>query len=140
MRKPGYNNSSPLRNWFAVDRGIWDYDLFDDGEPFTRREAFLWLVSEAAWKPRAFRVAGQIINLKRGQLAHSIRYIADQWHWLKSNVHRFLECLKNGTLIETENGTGITVITICNYNKYQSPPPDEGTPNGTPPGTDLGQQ
>ena len=140
MRNKQLTLPSPTRNWFAVDRSIWDYDLFDDGEPFSRLLAFLWLISEAAWKPRAFRVAGQIINLKRGQLAHSIRYIADQWHWPKSSVHRFLECLKNGTLIDTEIRTGITVITICNYNNYQSPPQDDGTPNGTPPGTDLGQQ
>ena len=108
---------------FWVDRGVWEHPILTDRRPFSRREAWLWMISEAAYLPRQFRVGGQTIELKRGQLAHSIRYIADKWRWPKSNVARFFDCLKTGTMIETESGTGVNIITICNYDKYQSRQP-----------------
>ncbi len=35
------------RGVFAVDRGIWDHPMFAC-EPFTEREAWQWLIAEAA--------------------------------------------------------------------------------------------
>lgn len=45
------------RGVFAVDRGVWDHPMFAD-EPFTEREAWLWMVSAAAWMSKRVRVAG----------------------------------------------------------------------------------
>lgn len=128
------------RGVFAVDRGIWDHPELDSDEPFSRREAWIWLISEAAWKPCRVRVGEVRVNLRRGQLAHSIRFMADKWRWSKSAVARFLDILKTGTMIGTESGTGVTVITICNYDEYQRVSlPDRDT-SGTATGTAAGQQ
>jgi hypothetical protein len=81
------------RGVFAVDRGIWDHDLFFDGEPLSRREAWLWLVSEAAWKERTRRIIGRSIELQRGQLVASLRFIASKWQWSEPRVRRFLAVL-----------------------------------------------
>jgi hypothetical protein len=124
---------------FAVDRGIFDHPLFDEGQAFTRREAWLWLVAEAAWKPRQKNIGGKVITLDRGQLAHSIRFMAKAWGWTKSTVDRFLGRLKTETMIGTESGTGFAIITICNYNDYQRVSLPDGTANGTPGGTAAGQ-
>lgn len=104
---------------FAVDRGIFDHPLLSTGDPFSRREAWLWLLAEAAWKPRQIVRSGIVIELQRGQLAHSIRFMADAWGWSKSAVDRFLTRLKTGTMIGTEGGTASLIITICNYDAYQ---------------------
>lgn len=104
---------------FAVDRGVFNHPLLSTGEPYSRREAWLWLLSEAAWKPRKVGRAGAVIELERGQLAHSIRFMADAWGWSKSSVERFLTRLKTETMIGTASGTGLLVITICNYDAYQ---------------------
>ena len=107
------------RGVFAVDRGIWDHPMFCSRKPFTHREAWLWILSEASWKDRLVRVDGRNIIVKRGQLAHSIRFMGDQWRWPKSNVLRFLDALKTETMIGTDIGTGITIITVLKYNDYQ---------------------
>ena len=107
------------RGVFAVDRGIWDHPMFATREPLSKREAWLWLVSEASWKPKAVFVDGKRVQLDRGQLAHSIRFLADKWGWPKSNVVRFLDLLKTETMIGTETGRGITIITVCKYEEYQ---------------------
>jgi hypothetical protein len=127
------------RGVFAVDRGVFVHDCFAD-EPFTEREAWVWLISEAAWKPRGRRIGNITVSLERGQLAASVRFIAEKWKWSKSAVDRFLERLKKRDMIETASGTGINIITICKYDEYQRVSLPDGTDAGTQSGTAAGQQ
>lgn len=106
------------RGVFAVDRGIWDHPIFA-AEPFTEREAWMWLIGEAAYRARRRRIGDKQINLARGQLAGSVRFFADAWQWHRSKVERFLGRLKSDAMIETRTETGITVINLCNYSLYQ---------------------
>lgn len=128
------------RGVFAVDRGIFDHYLFKSKEPFSRREAWLWLLSEAEWRPQRRMVSGQIVELSRGQLSHSVRFMAEAWGWSKSAVDRFLGRLKTETMIGTESGTGVLVITICKYNDYQKVSLPSRDNDGTKAGTAAGQQ
>ena len=111
---------------FSVSRSIWTSDLFAK-EPFTEREAWIWMISSAVWRDKTTRVGHYIIELERGQLCYSIRFLAKAWGWSKSKVDRYLKRLetmdatrsKIGTPIGTASGTPPMVITICNYNEYQ---------------------
>lgn len=104
---------------FAVDRGVFDHPVFQSREPLSKREAWLWLLAEASWKERVKAVPGASIRLRRGQLSHSIRFMASAWRWDKAKVGRFLERLRTETMIETAAETGQTVVTICKYDDYQ---------------------
>lgn len=114
-------------NYVAISRDIWNDPDFPD-EPMSQREAFMWLVAEAAWKPRKVRRANAVISLQRGELAHSIRFMAEAWGWHRARVERFLKVLKNRDSIETRTETGVTVITICKYDKFQGPAQTAETP------------
>jgi hypothetical protein len=106
------------RGVFAVDRGIWDHPSFAD-EPLTEREAWIWLISAAAFKSHRRRVGSIAIELNPGQLAASTRFMAGKWGWSESRVRRFLTRLKDDAMIDTATDAGVTVVTICNYKKYQ---------------------
>ena len=108
------------RGVFAVKRSIFDDPEFEP-EPFTQREAWLWLIKEAAWKKRARRISGQIIELERSQLTASIRFMAQAWQWSKSKVARFIERMAARGMIFKEAGKGCQqlVITICDYDAFQ---------------------
>lgn len=106
------------RGVFAVDRGIWDHPSFAN-EPLTEREAWQWLIGEASFKTRTKRIGSIAIELARGQVAASLRFMADKWQWSEPRVRRFLKRLKTDAMIDAATDAGITVITICNYNKYQ---------------------
>lgn len=123
---------------FAVSRGIFDHGFFAK-EALTEREAWIWLIGEAAWKSRRVRVGDHMISLSRGQCAFSVRFLADKWGWSKSKVTRFLDRLKTETMIGTDAGQGVSVITICNYNDYQKVSLPSETETGTHTGTDAGQ-
>jgi hypothetical protein len=107
------------RGVFAVDRAIWEHDYLVDSAPFSRREAWLWLVSEAAWKPHRRRIAGKTFELDRGQLAASTRFIASKWRWTEARVRRFLRGLISEGMVDAKTDAGMTVLTICNYDAYQ---------------------
>jgi hypothetical protein len=126
--------SSETRSVFAVDRRVFDHPMFAR-EPFTEREAWVWLIAEAAWRPCRKRTGSAIISLARGELSHSIRFMAEAWQWHRARVERFLGRLKTETMVRTRVETGVTVISICKYAEYQRvslPPETLGeTPNET---------
>lgn len=101
---------------FGVARDVFDHPLFDEKREFSKLEAWLWMLREASWKDRPARSS---TSLRRGQFVHSIRFMADAWGWHRARVERFLTRLKIETMIETQTETGRTLVTICNYDKYQ---------------------
>lgn len=107
------------RGVFAVDRGIWEHDLFVSNEPLSKLEAWMWLISEAAWKPHRRRIGGRVIELDRGQYVGSLRFIASKWRWSEPKVRRFLKTLVDEKMVDANTDAGMTVITIRNYNSFQ---------------------
>lgn len=105
------------RGVFAVDRGVFDHPIFAD-EPFTEREAWVWLVGQCAWEPKRVRVGGAMIELARGQCAYSLRFMATKWKWSEPRVRRFLNRLKTDAMVSVSTTQKVTHITVCNYDKY----------------------
>ncbi|WP_395448686.1 hypothetical protein ACHMW7_28425 [Aminobacter sp. UC22_36] len=103
---------------FAVSRRLFDHPFFAN-EPFTEREAWVWLLADAAWKPRQVRGRHGVVELQRGQLAHSTRFMAAKWQWSEARVRRFLKRLKSDAMIDAQGDAQTTRITICKYNEYQ---------------------
>lgn len=103
-----------------VSRDLLEDEAFAD-EAFSEREAFLWLIFEASFKAREKRVGSAIVKLGRGQVAASTRFMAKAWKWSESRVRRYLDRLKNRRMVSCVADAGVTVVTLCNYDKYQSP-------------------
>lgn len=123
-----------------ISRSIW-HDAAFKAEPFTEREAFIWIIMEASYKSREKRVGNLTVNLERGQLATSVRFMCEAWDWSKSRVDRFLKRLEKRDMIGTDSGTGVNIITVCKYDDYQNAIRGSGTPksekrdtSGTAPG------
>jgi|GEM_PF-2926007 hypothetical protein len=123
--------------YYQMARGWMDNGLFP-AEPFTEREAWMWLIEQAAWRPTRAKIKGTMVPLERGQLSVAVRFMADKWQWSKSRVDRFLKRLAAENMIKIEAkkrdnsgtttgttaghsaGQGASVLTICNYDKYQA--------------------
>lgn len=114
------------------------------GHPAFRNEAetmfFAWLILKAAWRPVRVRYKGHSISLQRGQLAASVRDMADAHDRNKNWISRVLATMRSEDMIQSDAGTGVLVITICNYDDYQADAAEGGTADGTPQGTDEGQR
>lgn len=103
-----------------MHRDWMDNPALDPSEPFDRRSAWAWLIEHAAYEPARVKSGSKIVALARGQLTCSLRYIAQAWKWGHERVRRFLARLQTEAMIETASGTGQLLITICNYDAYQS--------------------
>lgn len=120
--------------------------IFDDTQPFSdatvsEREAFIWMICSACWKDENKRIGNQIIALERGQFSFSIRFMAGKFGWSVKRVRSFMKFLEKDGKIKighekgSSRGTGQTVVTICNYSKFQ----DEET-KGARKGHDNGHE
>jgi hypothetical protein len=106
------------RGSVAIDRGVFTHDAFA-AERYTKREAWIWMIAEAAWKPHVRRIGPRSIPLERGQFTASLRFLAERWQWTRSAVVRFLADLQRRDMIGTTTHAGITVVSLCNYDGYQ---------------------
>lgn len=101
-----------------IARELWDDPTFKDSE-MSQREAWIWMIAEASWKDRTKRFGSQEIELSRGQLVASTRFMARAFMWSEPRVRRYLDMLENRRMITRVTDAGITVVTICNYDAYQ---------------------
>lgn len=102
-----------------VARSLFDHAVFAR-EPMTEREAWVWLIMEASWKPRKKRIGNTVIDTQRGQLGASVRFLAAAWGWSAPKVQRYLNRIEKMEMIRRETDTGVTVVTICNYDMFQN--------------------
>ncbi len=105
--------------YYRMARGWLEHPVLQ-GESYDRRSAWAWLIEEAKWQDRRCEIAGRFVELRRGQLSHSTRFMAEAWQWSEARVRRFLTRLKTEAMIDAASDAGQTVITICNYDTYQA--------------------
>lgn len=109
-------------------------------EPFTRGQAWVDLLMLANHKEGYIRKAGQKISIKRGQCGWSEKKLAERWQWSRGKVRRFIDELVDGERVSKETNTRTTMLTICNYNKYQRPNKPDSTTDRTTDGHQIEQQ
>ena len=122
-----------MSGFAVIFREAKDHPLFAGDS--ARLGAWTWLVLAGCWKPTKFNIGGKVVELQRGQLCASRAQLAEAWGWKPSAVERFLVRLETEQMIGRETGQGRTVITICNYAKYQ----DVEAKAGQATGQDTGQ-
>src|SRR5215831_10353982 len=129
--------SVAVNGYYRMHRGWMDHPVFRN-EPYTRAQAWIWLIEHAAFADNR--------RLKRGQLFHSYRHLSSAWRWDLSRVARFIKARRKRYMIDTGSDTHTrtagTLITICNYDTYQAPVATPDTPTDTgsdsdPRGTDT---
>ncbi|WP_323131020.1 hypothetical protein [Sinorhizobium medicae] len=117
-----------MSRWIRVQTSIFDHEVFA-AEPFSEREAWLWLISKAAWKDTVHRIGASVMPVPAGSLFVTIREMQAAWKWTSTRrVHQFLELLSSQNMIETCSETGKTLVTVCNYSKYQNVETHSETP------------
>jgi hypothetical protein len=96
-------------------------------EAFSRGQAWVDLLMLANHKETSVRKRGIKIVIGRGQVGWSERNLAERWGWSRGKVKRFLDELEDDHQIEQQNGPQninvTSLITIVNYDKYQSDEP-----------------
>jgi len=123
-----------MKGWVKIHRELADHWLWD-AEPYTKSQAWIDLIIHANHADNEILIKSQVIKLKRGQQARSELTLSKRWKWSRNKVRRFLELLKNETMIEVKTNHLTSIITICNYSNFQDRETTDGTTKGTANGT-----
>jgi hypothetical protein len=102
------------------------------------------LVADAAWKGRRVRLKRGAVDLVRGQLLASSRFLAERWQWPEPRVRRFVDRISGrrandahgdapndaqiDALIDALPTANGTIITIRNYDSFQKEAKPEPAP------------
>ncbi|MCR8724551.1 hypothetical protein [Frigidibacter sp. ROC022] len=108
-----------MNGWIALPRDIFEESAFTSA-PMSEREAFIWMVARAAWKDTRHMVCGKLMPVPRGSFFCTIRELQSHFGWKShKRVQGFLKKLQAGRLIDHQTDTGKSLVTICNYDKFQ---------------------
>lgn len=119
-----------MSGYIRLYRGWRDCDAFKSA-PFSEHEAWLWLIENTAWKDCQRRVGkGHIADVRRGQIHVSRASLASAWSWTEKRVRGFLDRLEKCAMLGQTSDTNGSILTICNYEKYQAEGQNEGQPKG----------
>ncbi|NOQ48726.1 MAG: hypothetical protein GQ576_06295, partial [Methanococcoides sp.] len=119
-----------MAGYVKLHRDIADNDLWLL-EPFTKAQAWVDLFMNANWKNGVVNIRGNIVEIERGQIGWSELTMVKRWKWSRMKVRRFLSYLEKCGNIRQHKTQLTTVITICNYEHYQSDEAARGTTDET---------
>ena len=106
------------QGWIKIFRSITeDEDYF--AERFTREMAWIDLLLLANFKDSTVIKRGVKIQLHRGQVFKSIRFLSDRWQWNARTTMKFLDNLELEGKIQRKITNVNTLITITNYSNFQ---------------------
>lgn len=103
--------------WFKCWRNALDKDLFDNMILWSIWHALLHM---ASWGESQILWEGKQRVLPPGTILFSPREFSDRWGVSKSVILKWLNHLRDTGRISTESCPRGTLVTICNWYKYQS--------------------
>lgn len=106
------------KNYFVCNRSLFK-NPFWYAEKFTKGQAWVDLFGNANHSDGWFEKNNQRVDVKRGQTGRSIESLAEDWKWSRNKVKRFLKRLKDDLMIDHKTNHLTSIITICNYDKFQ---------------------
>jgi hypothetical protein len=149
------HNKPPLgEGWIARHRSVRDHWLVGHGihvkpaDPSrklcsTQGEAWEDLLMECRYEDGTVSNGGKKMELRRGELVGAVSWLANRWNWTPKTVRRFLDQLEIDGMITLRNpasekgnqiGRQANVITVCNYDAYQTAHSHNEKPKGQPEG------
>lgn len=128
-----------MAGYLKIPRDLFNSDEWKERRVFGKIEAQVDLLQMAAYvNGRVVHCATRDVVLQRGQLLTTMRFLADRWGWSAATVYRYLQSLRNSNRnniriqIETAVETGRTLITICDYGKWDLDGVANETTDATP--------
>lgn len=109
---------SDNNGWIKLRRNIISDPLFNSGK-YSKGQAWVFLNLAANYYDHPFPTERGTINLKRGELAYSLRTLARIWGWSVNGVKSYLATLKALGRIDTRDAHITTVISLIYYDEEQ---------------------
>lgn len=111
-----------MSSFIKLHRKVTEWEWFTKGDTF---KVFFYLVTKANWKRTTWRG----VILERGQLPCGLKAIAAGTGVSIQAIRTILKRLESTSELTRKSTPNFSVITICNYDKYQGFQEDDQQPN-----------
>lgn len=105
--------------WIKIHRDIVNHWIYQDAEKF---RWWIDMIFLASYEDNKVNVGNRLVEVRRGQFLGSLAFFVKRWGISKERVINFLRLLQLDGMIDKKTDKNLTLITICNYESYQSIP------------------
>ncbi|WP_338285203.1 hypothetical protein [Luteolibacter sp. LG18] len=111
--------------FFKLQRRFFTHWLWKEERVMSRAEAFLDLLQLACFMPTKQIVSGCVLDVPRGGMVASERYLCARWEWSRTKLRQYLDVLLAERMIEMKKDQGNTILILCNYGHWNSQPEEK---------------
>jgi len=106
-----------MLGWIALHRKTMDHWIWDNDKYF---KAWVYCLFRANHESNKLLIGSDLLNTERGQFVTSINRFAADTKMTTQSVRTFWKLLEKDSMINKQTTSKLTIITICNYDSYQS--------------------
>lgn len=108
--------------YITLSRKFFQTAIWKTARTFNESEAWLDLIQSARFElsEHFARVGGRDVEVRRGEVVASQRFLARKWKWSDMKVRSFIAKLRREGMVTTETRSGTTIIRLVNYDKYNA--------------------
>ena len=107
-----------VNGYILLFKQIQDNWLWTD-KPFSKGQAWIDLLLMANFADGEMISKGIVVEIKRGQVFRTVKFLSDRWGWSTKKTKHFLQTLENQKMVATEGLSNGTRITIEKYDTFQ---------------------
>ncbi len=120
------------QGYIKLHRKFFENTLWKEPREYSKAEAWLDLIQSARFESSQVILNGRVIEVQMSEVAASRRYLEKRWGWGSTKVNNFLDFLRKNQMITTKQTSGQTIITLCNYERYNEKQTREQTSDKPP--------
>lgn len=120
------------QGFIKLSRRFFKNILWKEPRTYSRAEAWLDLIYSARFEASKEIVNNRVIEVRKGEVVASRRFLEKRWKWGSSKVINFLNFLRSEGMINHRQTNGQTIITLCNYEFYNDSQTSEFQENKPP--------
>lgn len=113
------------QGFIKLSRKFFKNPLWKEPRRYSRSEAWLDLIFMARFEDSQQILRNRVIEVQRGEIIASRRFLEERWSWGSTKVVNFLNYLQNNSMINQRQTSGQTIIILCNYDTYNPPQTSE---------------
>lgn len=128
-----------MSGFITLNRKLFEHPLWTEERTYSKGEAWIDMIQLARFEPSAIVVNSNVIDVQRGEVCASLRFLSNRWNWSTKKVSTYLKLLVKLRMIETQKKQGVTVLKLLNYDTYngggnagETPKKQKGNSKETP--------
>lgn len=125
--------------WVKLWREQFTHEI-SERRPWCDGYAWAYLYSKANFRRSVVNFRNQYVTVERGQFVTSELKLSKIFGWTRRRTKSFLTALKIGGMCDIKRTQRFIIITVCNYDKFQSTENEECTTDVTTDVTTDAQQ